>query len=118
MYCTNCGIQTGDADKFCRDCGHETPVGREARRQETFAHGAPRRLYRVMSDKKIAGVCSGLAQYLDVDVTLVRLVVAAATLFSVGLGLVAYIVAWMIIPADNRVLPLRSSVSAPTQTAT
>ena len=118
MYCTNCGIHTGDADKFCRECGHETPVGREARREETFGYGATRRLYRLTSDKKIAGVCSGLARYFDVDATLVRLVVAAATLFSGGLGLIAYIVAWIIIPADSRVAPLRSPASAPTQTAT
>src|SRR5579871_6531554 len=67
MYCRNCGIQGGDTDKFCRECGHQTPVGQ----QNKSASDAPQRLYRVMWDKKIAGVCSGFAQYLDVDVTLV-----------------------------------------------
>ena len=118
MYCTNCGIQTGDTDNFCRECGHETPVGREAHRQNTSGYSAPRRLYRRTSDKRIAGVCSGLAQYFDVDVTLIRLVVAAGTICSGGLGLLAYIVAWIIMPRDSRVPPLRSPASAPTQTAT
>ena len=117
MYCTNCGIQTGDTDNFCRECGHETPLGRETRRQNTSGYGAPRRLCRLTSDKKIAGVCSGLGQYFDVDVTLVRLVVAAGTIFSGGLGLLAYIVAWIIMPCDNQAPPLRSPNSVPNRTA-
>lgn len=117
MYCTNCGVQTGETDKFCHECGHQTPAGRDARRQNSSAYGAPPRLYRVMSDRKLAGVCAGFAQYLDVDVTLVRLSVAAGTIFSGGLGLLAYIVAWIIMPSDNRVPPFRSSASAPTHTA-
>jgi phage shock protein C len=107
MYCTNCGTQTGETDKFCRECGHQTPAGREARQQSTSAGGAPQRLYRVMWDKKIAGVCSGFAQY--VDVTLVRLAFVAGTLFSCGLGLLAYIAAWIIMPSDRYVRPLSAS---------
>lgn len=102
MYCTNCGVQTSDTDKFCRDCGHETPVGGEARRQNTPRYDAPRRLYRLTSDKKIAGVCSGLAEYFTVDVTLIRLLVAAGVLFSGGLVLLAYIIAWIVVPRDQR----------------
>src|SRR5258705_95362 len=117
MYCTSCGIQISDTDNFCRACGDETPVGRETRRQTNSGYGAPRRLYRLTSDKKIAGVCSGLGEYFDVDVTLVRLVVAAGTIFSGGLGLLAYIVAWIIMPCDKRVPRLRSSNSVPNHTA-
>src|SRR6266853_5883028 len=87
--------------------------GSEARRQNTSGYGAPRRLYRLTSDKKIAGVCTGLVQYLDVDATLVGLVVAAGTIFSGGLGLLAYIIAWITMPGDSRVPPVRSPVSAP-----
>jgi phage shock protein PspC (stress-responsive transcriptional regulator) len=65
-----------------------------------------------MWDKKIAGVCSGFAQYLDVDVTLVRLTVVAGTLFSGGIGLLAYIAAWIIMPSDRYVRPL-SAAAAP-----
>lgn len=112
MYCRNCGLQGGDNDKFCRECGHQTPVGQAAQEQKKSA-GAPQRLYRVMWDKKIAGVCSGFAQYLDVDVTLVRLAVVAGTLFSGGLGLLAYIAAWIIMPSDRRVRPLSAAGAAP-----
>ena len=117
MYCTNCGTQTGDADKFCRECGHETKVGRTANRQTASGYGPPRRLYRVTYDKRIAGVCSGLARYFEVDVTLVRLLVVAGTLCSGGLGLLAYIAAWIIMPKDTEVHPFRSSAGAPTQQA-
>jgi phage shock protein C len=113
MYCRNCGVQGGDADKFCRECGHQTPVGHDAQQQSKFAAGPPQRLYRAMWDKKIAGVCSGFAQYLDVDVTLVRLAVVAGTLFSGGLGLIAYIAAWIIMPSDRYVRPLSATGAAP-----
>jgi phage shock protein C len=100
MYCTKCGIQTDEANNFCPACGHETPRAAEARRAGTGAFRAPRRLYRLDYDKKIAGVCAGLAQYFDVDVTLVRLIVAAGIAMSVGVGILAYIVAWILMPVD------------------
>jgi phage shock protein PspC (stress-responsive transcriptional regulator) len=69
------------------------------------------------SEKRIAGVCSGLARYFEVDVTLVRLLVVAGTLCSGGLGLLAYIAAWIIMPRDTEIAPFRSSSGASTQTA-
>jgi phage shock protein C len=113
MYCRNCGIQGGDSDKFCRECGHPTPAGRDTQPQDKSGAAAPQRLYRAMWDKKIAGVCSGFAQYLDVDVTLVRLAVVAGTLFTGGLGLLAYIAAWVIMPSDRYVRPLSAAGAAP-----
>ena len=113
MYCTDCGTQTGDADNFCRECGHATRAGNQAGRPSTSAYGSSRRLYRATSDKKIAGVCSGLAQFFEVDVTLVRLLVAVGTICSGGLGILAYLVAWIIMPSDSRVPRLRSPAGAP-----
>jgi phage shock protein C len=51
-------------------------------------------------DKKWAGVCAGLARYLDVDVTLIRIAVVAAFFCTGGLVLLAYIVASFIMPVD------------------
>ena len=112
MYCTNCGTQIGDADKFCRECGHETIIGRAASRQNASGSSAARRLYRLTSEKKIAGVCAGLARYFEVDVTLVRLLVVAGTLCSGGLGLLAYIAAWIIMPREPLFLPFHSTQTA------
>ena len=56
-----------------------------------------RRLYRNPYDKILGGVCSGIASYFDIDPTIVRLVFALM-LFGAGIGFIAYIVAWIVIP--------------------
>ena len=62
-----------------------------------------KRLYRSMTDKKISGVCGGISTYLDVDSTVIRLVWALACFASVGVGVLAYIAASLIIPAEPMV---------------
>ncbi|MDP2873260.1 MAG: PspC domain-containing protein [Bacillota bacterium] len=59
-----------------------------------------KRVYRSQSQKMIAGVCGGIAEYFNVDPTLVRL---AWVLFGLaaGSGIVAYIVAWIIMPVGS-----------------
>ena len=56
-----------------------------------------RKLYKSSSDRKIAGVCGGIAEYLNVDSTLVRLATAVLVLVA-GSGPLAYILAALIIP--------------------
>ena len=58
-----------------------------------------KKLYRSHTDKKIAGVCGGLAKYLNMDATLVRLIWALVVLFA-GAGILAYIVCALIIPEE------------------
>lgn len=58
-----------------------------------------RRLYRLRTDRVLGGVCSGLGRYLNVDPVLLR-VAAVALALSGGFGLVAYIVAWIVIPEE------------------
>ena len=53
---------------------------------------------RVMSEKKIAGVCAGFAEYFDMDVTLVRLIWVGLVLLPPAPGVIIYIVAWIILP--------------------
>ena len=61
-----------------------------------------KRLYRSRKDKVLAGVCGGIAEYLDVDPVVVRLVWAILTLISMGMGLLAYLIAWIIIPEEPK----------------
>jgi phage shock protein C len=61
---------------------------------------AARQLRRSTDDKMLAGVASGLARYLDADVTLVRVITAALAIFT-GAGVALYIAAWLLIPADG-----------------
>ena len=57
------------------------------------------KLYRSTTNSKIAGVCGGIGEYFDIDPTIVRLAWLIAVLVF-GTGLVAYIVAWFIIPEN------------------
>jgi len=61
-----------------------------------------KRLYRSESDRILGGVCGGLAEVYDIDPTLIRLV-AVALFFGAGTGLLAYLVAWLIIPTESEV---------------
>ncbi len=62
-----------------------------------------KRLYKSSTDKKLDGVCAGIAQYLNIDPTLVRLAwVVFSLFFAVVGGLIAYIVCALIMPRDNQ----------------
>ncbi len=62
---------------------------------------SPKRLTRSRSDRMLAGVCGGIADYLIVDPTVVRLVFALATFFTVVFpGVLIYLVMWIIVPKD------------------
>ncbi len=69
MYCTSCGAQMGGADKFCSQCGKGAMPAQTA--------AGYRRLDRFMAEKKIAGVCSGIARHYGWDVTIVRVIFLA-----------------------------------------
>lgn len=62
-----------------------------------------KRLYRTLKDKKIAGVCGGLAEYFDVDPTLVRAAFLILFFFK-GIGLFIYIFLWIVLPVKERSL--------------
>ena len=62
----------------------------------------PRKLYRSRSQRMIAGVCGGLADYFDIDATLVRVLFLLLAVFG-GTGLVIYIVMWVIVPDISKV---------------
>ena len=58
-----------------------------------------KKLYRSATDKKLAGVCAGVAKYLNIDVTIVRVLWAVLSLFAF-VGVVAYIVCAFVIPEE------------------
>ena len=88
MYCNYCGKVIQDDANVCAYCG--VRVGGVAARA---------RLVRPRNGRKIAGVCAGLAEYLDLDVTLIRLVWLIVVIFA-GAGLVAYVIAWIVMPEE------------------
>ena len=60
---------------------------------------ARKSLIRPLAGRKVAGVCLGVAEYFDLDVTLVRFVWLLALIFG-GFGLLGYVVAWIVIPSQ------------------
>ncbi len=60
---------------------------------------ANKKLYRDTTNAKLAGVCSGIAKYFDIDPTIIRLIWVAITLAG-GSGLIAYIICAFVIPEE------------------
>lgn len=88
MYCNYCGKVIQDDAAHCAYCGKR--VG---------AVAARRSLMRPRAERKIAGVCAGVAEYFDLDVTLVRALWLLVVLFA-GCGILAYIICWIVIPNE------------------
>jgi len=67
---------------------------------------AAKRLFRSMDHKMLGGVCAGLSDYFDIDVSLVRLAfVGIAILSALFPMFIFYIIAWLVIPAETRPSP-------------
>lgn len=64
--------------------------------------GAPaKRLVRSRTDRMLGGVCGGVAEYLGVDATLVRILVVVGTVLGLGSLVLAYIAGWILIPEED-----------------
>jgi phage shock protein C len=96
MFCTHCGVELEPQDRYCSQCGTVTSAGSAWPRRHTA-----RLLTLSGRNKKIGGVCGGFAQYFDLDVTLVRIVWLVLVFAPPGVGLVAYVLAWLIMPKEE-----------------
>jgi len=62
-----------------------------------------KRLYRSLSQKMLGGVCGGLAEHFNIDVSLVRLIFVGACLFTAVLPMfLFYLIAWIVVPSEPR----------------
>ena len=89
MICSYCQKEITENSNFCSFCGT---------RQRSNRSG--RRLMRSATDSKIAGVCGGIAEYADLDPTLVRVLWIALAVVpgAIAGGVLAYLLCWIIIP--------------------
>jgi phage shock protein C len=112
MTCPNCRRDIADYSNFCYYCG--------ARQQGAAAPGrvAQKRLMRSSVDSKLAGVCGGIAEYLDVDSTIVRLVWVLVFIFTGFIpGGLAYVIAWIVMPQAPLALPAPAAQQTPPASA-
>ena len=93
MSCLRCHRDVASDASYCPACG-------APQRGESGPAWASRRLVRIKAEQKLAGVCAGIADYLDVDVTLVRVLWLALSIVPGAVigGILAYLLAWIVMP--------------------
>ncbi|HET7442007.1 MAG TPA: PspC domain-containing protein [Terriglobales bacterium] len=97
MYCNYCGKEIQEDANVCAYCGRRIGV----------AYARRTHLVRSRVNRKIAGVCAGLADYAGMDATLMRLLWAiVAVLSGIVPGIVAYLVAWIVMPEQPESAPV------------
>ena len=90
MYCTHCGKEVLAEALFCPICGGRQP-----------GNVTQRTLVRPLQGRKLGGVCLAFGKYLNVDPTLVRIIWLVLTVTPPGIGLLAYIISWIVIPGEE-----------------
>ncbi len=110
MTCVNCRREIADNSNFCYLCGAKQAEG-AAQPANSGTPLSQKRLTRSATDKKLGGVCAGFAEYLDTDPTLVRVITLLLGIFT-GVGIIAYLVAWIVLPLATEPAPARPNASA------
>lgn len=105
VSCKNCGNAMNDDARFCSVCG--TPAAVHSSPYAGYA--TVNRLVRPRLGRMVAGVCQGLANNYGWDVTWVRVITVLLAVFGGGVGLVAYLVFWVVMPEEPLVLPQPSA---------
>jgi phage shock protein C len=106
MYCNYCGKVIQDDANVCAYCG--VRVGGVAARK---------RLLRPHAGRKIAGVALGMAEYFDIDISLSRLAWILAAILLFPFGILAYVIAWIVIPEAHEPAPATAPAEAEQKTA-
>ena len=106
MFCSHCGKPIESSSRFCPACGATVSSAASPFTADAYRPAAP--LTRPRSPRMIAGVCSGFALHYGWDLNLVR-VITALFIVLTGVGALAYIAAWIIIPEAPYALPIKST---------
>jgi phage shock protein C len=108
VSCRNCGNSMNDEARFCSVCGTPAAAQQSAQAYPPYpgaGYQTVSRLIRPRAGRMVAGVCQGLANSYGWDVTWVRVITVLLTIFGGGLGLIAYVVFWIVMPEEPLALP-------------
>ena len=105
MFCTHCGTELDEICRFCHQCG--TATTKQVPRPPAASPG----LSIPLEGRKIGGVCAGFARYIGVDVTFLRIFWLTLAILT-GVGFVAYLIAWLLMPKERYLLPAPSTETA------
>ncbi len=109
MNCTACSKELESGAKFCSNCGQavytQTYTPPNPPPAQPYAPYATQRIYRPLYGRMLGGVCAGLAQHFGWDVALVRVLLVVLAFFGCGTPVLAYFIAWIVIPNEPFVVP-------------
>ena len=103
MFCSKCGKQVDPSSRFCPSCGASVST---APPPPPGYYPNTSQLTRPRNNRMIAGVCAGFALHYGWDLNVVRIITALVALFT-GIGAVAYLILWVIIPEAPYALPAK-----------
>lgn len=109
MVCPSCQRNIAEGSRFCYNCGARQTIADAP--DAASVTGGPRRLMRSSVDKKLGGVCAGIADYFDLDPTLVRLL-WVLTVFLGGTGILIYAILWIVLPIAPYPVPVATAAAS------
>jgi phage shock protein PspC (stress-responsive transcriptional regulator) len=98
MNCTACGKELNFGSRFCSNCGTAVPPPQPYTPAQPYA--PQQRIVRPRYGRMLAGVCAGLAQHFSWEVALVRVILVVLVFFGCGTPILAYLIAWIVIPNE------------------
>jgi phage shock protein PspC (stress-responsive transcriptional regulator) len=114
MICSNCQREIADYSNFCYFCGMRQHVSTGC------PSHAPKRLTKSRTDRKLAGVCGGIAEYCGIDSTILRVIWVLAVILPIPLvpATLAYIIAWIAMPQAPIYCQVQPPSAVPNSTQT
>jgi phage shock protein C len=103
MNCASCGNAVNSDARFCSTCGQAVASANMPPLAPPYAEMPP--LVRPQFGRVIAGVCLGFAQHFGWDVVLVRLLAVVVVLLGFGSPILAYAIAWVVMPEGPYFVP-------------
>ena len=112
LFCAGCGVSLPVGARFCSVCGKPVTEPGPVSGSDLGTAGRPAGPFmRPRLGRKVAGVCQGLANQYGWDVTLTRVITVLLSIFVFPVGIVAYILFWVIVPEAPQTLPVATNLN-------